>query len=219
MTTTARSVDRETRPNRRGRRAPALPWEWLGPLLVSAVAGVLVFHRLGMPHALVWDETYYAKDAWSFLHYGVERNWNVDREGRPANTFFLAGNPAAGLGQGGEWAAHPPMGKWLIAAGMALFGADPSGFRFASAAAAVLAVLILARTARRMTGSTVLGCAAGLLLALDGVWLVGGIGPAPNWPPEGKERDPAVPSCATRGGSVLPPASASPAVRNGRGSM
>ncbi|TDD61817.1 phospholipid carrier-dependent glycosyltransferase, partial [Actinomadura darangshiensis] len=72
----------------------------------------------------------------------------------------------------GEWAAHPPLGKWFIAAGMAVFGADPFGYRCAAAVAGVLAVFLLARTARRMTGSTVLGCAAGLLLALDGAWLV-----------------------------------------------
>jgi dolichyl-phosphate-mannose-protein mannosyltransferase len=153
-----------------GWRAPA--WGWLGPLLVSAFAGVLVFRGLGSPHALVWDETYYAKDAWSFLHYGVEHNWRIWSNGDPANSYFLAGHPVAGLAGGAEWAAHPPLGKWFIAAGIAVFGADPFGYRCAAAAAGVLAVFLLARIARRMTGSTVLGCAAGLLLALDGAWLV-----------------------------------------------
>ncbi|QKG24173.1 dolichyl-phosphate-mannose--protein mannosyltransferase [Actinomadura verrucosospora] len=154
------------------RRLAALPWGWIGPLAVSALAGLLVFHRLGSPHALVWDETYYAKDAWSYLHYGVEHNWHAGRDGEPANAYFLAGHPVAGLAEGGEWAAHPPVGKWLIAAGIAVFGAGPFGYRAAAGVAGVLAVLILARTARRMTGSTVLGCAAGLLMALDGSWLV-----------------------------------------------
>ncbi|WP_143220759.1 dolichyl-phosphate-mannose--protein mannosyltransferase [Actinomadura sp. CNU-125] len=153
-------------------RGRGLPWAWLGPLLVAAAAGALVFHRLGEPHALVWDETYYAKDAWSLLHFGVEHGWNADREGNPANGMFLAGHPESGLSNGPEWAAHPPLGKWLIAAGIALFGPGPFGFRAAAALAGVLTVLVLARTARRMTGSTVLGCAAGLLLALDGSWLV-----------------------------------------------
>jgi dolichyl-phosphate-mannose--protein O-mannosyl transferase len=147
-------------------------WGWLGPLLVSAFAGVLVFKELGSPHALVWDETYYAKDAWSFLHYGVEHNWRAGTDGNPANAHFLAGHPVAGLAGGAEWAAHPPLGKWFIAAGIAVFGADPFGYRCAAGAAGVLAVFLLARIARRMTGSTVLGCAAGLLLALDGAWLV-----------------------------------------------
>ncbi|TDC48578.1 phospholipid carrier-dependent glycosyltransferase [Actinomadura sp. KC345] len=158
-------------PSRRDRLRGSL-YGWLGPLLVSAFAGLLVFHRLGTPHALVWDETYYAKDAWSFLHYGVEHNWNVRSDGSPANLHFLAGNPEAGLAHGAEWAAHPPLGKWFIAAGMAVAGSGPFGFRFAAGVAGVLAVLLLARIARRTTGSTVLGCAAGLLLALDGSWLV-----------------------------------------------
>lgn len=153
-----------------GWRAPL--WGWGGPLLVAVFAGVLVFHRLGSPHALVWDETYYAKDAWSLLHYGVEHNWRTGADGNPANTYFLAGHPVAGLAGGGEWAAHPPLGKWFIAAGMAVFGSGPFGYRCAAAVAGVLAVLLLARIARRLTGSTVLGCAAGLLLALDGSWLV-----------------------------------------------
>lgn len=153
-----------------GRRASA--WGWAGPLLVAAFAGFLVFHRLGAPHALVWDETYYAKDAWAFLHYGVEHNWRGGPNGEYADSLFIAGHPAAGLAGGGEWAAHPPLGKWLIAAGMALFGSGPFGYRCAAGAAGVLAVLLLARIARRLTGSTVLGCAAGLLLALDGSWLV-----------------------------------------------
>ncbi|TDC04012.1 dolichyl-phosphate-mannose--protein mannosyltransferase [Actinomadura bangladeshensis] len=166
------AVEEAASSTERPSRWPAVPRGWTGPLLVSAFAGLLVFHRLGTPHALVWDETYYAKDAWSFLHYGIEHNWRTGADGDPANAYFLAGHPVAGLAGGAEWAAHPPLGKWLIAAGMAVFGSGPFGYRSAAAAAGVLAVLLLARIARRMTGSTVLGCAAGLLLALDGSWLV-----------------------------------------------
>ena len=46
------------------------------------------------------------------------------------------------------------------------------GWRFGSAIAGTLSVLLLVRIARRMFRSTVLGCAAGLLLALDGFHLV-----------------------------------------------
>ncbi|WP_433331925.1 dolichyl-phosphate-mannose--protein mannosyltransferase [Spirillospora sp. CA-294931] len=150
----------------------ALPWAWIGPVLVAVIAGVLAFHRLDAPNALVWDETYYAKDGWSLLHYGVEHNWNANRDGNPANARFLAGSPETGLAPGGEWAAHPPAGKWFIALGIAVFGSDPFGYRSAAVLAGVLSVLILARVGRRLTGSTALGCAAGLLMALDGTWLV-----------------------------------------------
>ena len=37
--------------------------------------GVLRFWRLGSPRAVVFDETYYAKDAWSLLQLGYEGNW------------------------------------------------------------------------------------------------------------------------------------------------
>ncbi len=46
------------------------------------------------------------------------------------------------------------------------------GWRFSAAVAGTLSVLLLVRIARRMFGSTILGCAAGLLLALDGFHLV-----------------------------------------------
>ncbi|GAA2724205.1 dolichyl-phosphate-mannose--protein mannosyltransferase [Actinocorallia aurantiaca] len=148
-------------------------WGWIGPLIVAAYAFVVVFVRLGDPHELMWDETYYAKDAWALLHSGVELSWRDQPGGQPANGFVMAGNPAAGLHHGAAgFAVHPPVGKWLIAAGVAVFGMDPFGWRVAAAAAGVLLVLIVARTARRMLGSTPLGCAAGLLVALDGSWLV-----------------------------------------------
>ena len=36
--------------------------------------GFLRFYRLGAPHAVVFDETYYVPDAWSILRHGVEFN-------------------------------------------------------------------------------------------------------------------------------------------------
>jgi hypothetical protein len=68
--------------------------------------------------------------------------------------------------------AHPPLGKWAIAIGLRLFGTDELGWRIAAAVAGTLTVLVLVRVTRRMTGSTVLGCLAGLLLALDGLHFV-----------------------------------------------
>ena len=53
-----------------------------------------------------------------------------------------------------------------------MFGLTPFGWRFAAALVGSLAILMLARIARRMTRSTLLGCVAGLLLALDGLEFV-----------------------------------------------
>src|SRR6202023_297700 len=50
-------------------------WGWIGPLLVTAFAAFLRFNRLSVPNAVIFDETYYAKDAWSILKHGVE--WNI----------------------------------------------------------------------------------------------------------------------------------------------
>ena len=70
--------------------------------------------------------------------------------------------------RGYSFIVHPPLGKWFIAVGEQLFGYNSFGWRFPSAVAGAVAVVVLARLARRLTGSTLLGLVAGLLLALDG---------------------------------------------------
>ncbi len=67
---------------------------------------------------------------------------------------------------------HPEVGKWLIALGEQAFGMDPFGWRIAAAVVGSLMVLVMCRLARRLTGSTVLGCVAGLLLGFDGLHFV-----------------------------------------------
>ena len=62
-------------------------WFWLAPALAAVVGGILRFVRLGDPHALVFDETYYVKDAYSLLQSGYERNW-ADK----ANDHFMSGD-------------------------------------------------------------------------------------------------------------------------------
>ncbi len=142
-------------------------WGWLGPLLVTAFAALLRFWHLGRPHQLVFDETYYVKQAYTLLRDGYENQWPKE-----ADKQFTLGNPDVYL-PAADRAVHPPVGKWMIATGEWLFGIDSStGWRFASAVCGTLMVLILARTARRLFGSTLLGCTAGLLLAVDGHHLV-----------------------------------------------
>ncbi|MGH8904933.1 MAG: phospholipid carrier-dependent glycosyltransferase [Egibacteraceae bacterium] len=64
------------------------------PLALLAVAGTLRFYRLGEPARCYFDETYYYYQARDMLEQGVER----------------------------PFAVHPPLGKWMIAGGLALFG-------------------------------------------------------------------------------------------------
>lgn len=143
-------------------------WGWLGPLLVTVFAGFLRFDRLAIPKQVVFDETYYAKDALALLKFGWEHNTVKDAD----KLLIQQGTDANIWGDGPSFVAHPPAGKWMIAIGEQLFGATPFGWRFMPALAGTLSVLILCRVARRMTGSTLLGCAAGLLLAVDGLAFV-----------------------------------------------
>jgi dolichyl-phosphate-mannose-protein mannosyltransferase len=147
------------------------PWGWVGPLLVTAFAAVMRFTGLAIPHALIFDETYYAKDAWSILQHGVE--WNLVSN---ANNLILAGHTnifQACSGTGcGEFVVQPPVGKLLIAVGEWIYGLNPVGWRVAPAFIGSLAILVMCRVARRLTRSTLLGCLAGLLMSLDGLEFV-----------------------------------------------
>ncbi|WP_052849631.1 dolichyl-phosphate-mannose--protein mannosyltransferase [Streptomyces avicenniae] len=138
---------------------------WGGPLLVALLAGILRFVDLGSPDAVIFDETYYAKDAWSLLQHGYETDWPDDADER-----IIAGDiPAA---DAAAYVVHPPAGKWIIALGEWLFGLDPFGWRFMTAVLGTLSVLMLCRIGRRLFRSTFLGCLAGLLLAVDGLHFV-----------------------------------------------
>jgi dolichyl-phosphate-mannose-protein mannosyltransferase len=99
----------------------------------------------------IFDETYYHHDALSLLKHGVEQNCQ---------------NTGAGF------VVHPPLGKWMIGAGIHLFGDNPFGWRAASATVGTLAVIIMVRLARRLFSSTLLGGFAGLVFALDGMEFV-----------------------------------------------
>ena len=140
---------------------------WGGPLLVALFAGVLRFRQLGSPRAVIFDETYYAKDAWSLLQYGYEGTWPKN-----ANDAILQSPPSVPLSPEASYVVHPPVGKWMIAAGEWLFGLNPFGWRFMAALLGTLSVLMLCRIGRRLFRSTALGCLAGLLLAVDGLHFV-----------------------------------------------
>jgi dolichyl-phosphate-mannose--protein O-mannosyl transferase len=67
---------------------------------------------------------------------------------------------------------HPEVGKWLIAIGEHFFGMNSFGWRISAAVVGTLMVLVMIRLVRRLTGSTLLGCTAGLLLTFDGLQFV-----------------------------------------------
>ena len=113
---------------------------------LTTLAAALRFVRLGDPDSIVFDETYYAKDS---CWYAITSSSVCDVEG----------DQTAGV--------HPPLGKWLFAAGIKIFGYDSFGWRFAAAFAGVVTVVLLYLLARRLLRSTLAASLTTGLLALD----------------------------------------------------
>ena len=105
----------------------------------------------------MFDEIFYARDACWYV-FGSESVCDV-----------------AGLAS----RAHPPLGKWLIGSGIALFGYDPFGWRVAAALDGTLTVVLVYLLGRRLfarsvsaTAASVGAAAASALLAIDFLHLV-----------------------------------------------
>jgi dolichyl-phosphate-mannose-protein mannosyltransferase len=142
-------------------------WGWAVPLLIAAIGGFARFWRLDQPHQLVFDETYYVKQAASYLRVGYELATNPDSTPKPDDRF-THGTVNVFLNSP-DFVVHPPVGKWMIAFGEWVFGPQSSwGWRFSAAAVGTLSILMIGRIARRLFGSTLLGGVAALLLAVDG---------------------------------------------------
>src|SRR5690606_14980896 len=140
---------------------------WGGPLLVTLLAGVLRFWNLGSPKGVIFDETYYAKDAWALVHRGFEVNW-----AKNANSQILSSGGDVPIPADAAYVVHPPVGKYVIGLGELIFGFEPFGWRFMTALLGTLSVLMLCRIGRRLFRSTFLGCLAGALMAVDGLHFV-----------------------------------------------
>lgn len=144
---------------------------WLAPTLLTLFAALLRLANLDHPHELAFDETYYVKDAWSLWTLGYEGTW-----GEGANAAFASADAegiAAALDPKGSFVVHPPLGKWLIALGMALTGPTSSfGWRVSVAVLSSLTVLVMFLVAKAVTRSLLASTVAGFLLAIDGLGIV-----------------------------------------------
>ena len=140
---------------------------WVATLAVTLLAGVLRLWNLGSPNRFLFDETYYAKDAWSLLHHGFVTDFVEGADER-----IIAGRTTGLFEEDPSMVVHPEVGKWLIALGEQAFGMDSFGWRVSAAVVGTLMVLVLIRLVRRLTGSTLLGCTAGVLLTFDGLHFV-----------------------------------------------
>ncbi len=141
--------------------SPGPAWtraDWLA--LVGITIGALGLRLAGLnrPINLVFDEIFYANN-------GCQ---------------YVLGSSACGA-EGLASRAHPPLGNWLVGAGIKLFGFTPFGWRITAALAGTLSVLLVYLLARRLlshwNGSTSAGAAIGAaaaagLLATDFLHLV-----------------------------------------------
>lgn len=131
--------------------------------LVVALGAVLRLWDLGYPHKLVFDETYYVKDAYTLSKLGYEGSWpdqpNPAFEAGQVDTFLSAPS----------YVVHPPLGKWIISIGMNLFGAQNSfGWRISVAVLGIASIALMFFVAKRVLGSSRWALVAAFLLAIDG---------------------------------------------------
>lgn len=136
---------------------------WLITIAITVLAFCIRLVGIAYPKGLLFDETYYAKDAYTLLKLGYEGSWP---EG--ANDMIASGKVDIFL-NGASFIVHPQLGKWLIASGEWLFGMNSFGWRFPALVFGSLMVALVIRLARRLSRSTMIGALAGFLLCVDGL--------------------------------------------------
>jgi 4-amino-4-deoxy-L-arabinose transferase-like glycosyltransferase len=131
-------------PPRRARRLPRDVWALAG----LAVLAVLATRApgLGAPDVLVFDEVYYADQALDVARTGVSATHAV----------------------------HPPLGSWVIAAGIRAVGFTPWGWRLGVLAAGAILAGLTVIGAYRATRSRAMAALAGLVVVTDGVAFTAG---------------------------------------------
>jgi len=147
-------------------RAYSDPRGWWVTGSLVALAAALRLPNLGWPHAFSFDETYYAKDAFSLLRHGYERAFVG-----PADDLLLAGNTSV-FRDTPEFVVHPSLGKWAIALGEAAFGMNPFGWRIVMAVLGIAAVALVHRTTLHLNANVHIAALAGLFMAIDGQAIV-----------------------------------------------
>jgi len=122
-------------------------WSMIDTCLVvvlTLLGGGLRFAGITQPRGFVFDE-FYASDG----------------------CLYVFGPSAQCLTQVEISVVHPPLGKWLIGAGIRLLGFNPAGWRLAPLVAGALSIAILYLLARRLLCSTLTASLATGLLTFD----------------------------------------------------
>jgi dolichyl-phosphate-mannose--protein O-mannosyl transferase len=120
---------------------------WL--ILILAFSASVRFVNLSRPKELVFDEIYYVDGAKDFLKFGVEIE-------KGASEFIV----------------HPPVGKWVIASGIKLFGDNLFGWRFSTALLGTISILFVYLIAKHLFSSEKWALLSAALVSLDGLHLV-----------------------------------------------
>jgi dolichyl-phosphate-mannose--protein O-mannosyl transferase len=121
----------------------------IAPILIALSSFILRLFNLASIKTPIFDEVYYVDGARDYLKYGVEVT-----------------------GVDSEFIVHPPVGKWMIALGIKIFGDNPLGWRFMTALVGSLMILVIALIAHRLFYSPILTALAAGLMAIDGLALV-----------------------------------------------
>jgi dolichyl-phosphate-mannose--protein O-mannosyl transferase len=121
----------------------------IAPILIALSSFILRLFNLASIKTPIFDEVYYVDGARDYLKYGVEVT-----------------------GVDSEFIVHPPVGKWMIALGIKIFGDNPLGWRFMTAFVGSLMILVIALIAHRLFYSPILTALAAGLMAIDGLALV-----------------------------------------------
>ena len=119
------------------------------PIVIALISFLLRLSNLGSVKTFIFDEVYYVDGARDLLKYGVEVT-----------------------GSKPEFVVHPPVGKWMIALGIKIFGDNPIGWRISTAFIGSLMILLIALIAHRLFRSPLLTGLASALMAIDGMALV-----------------------------------------------
>ena len=112
---------------------------------ITLTGALLRLVRLADPKSLVFDETYYAKDACWYV-YASASACDTDTEI--------------------TW-VHPPLGKWLLAIGIRIFGYDSFGWRIMAVVAGAVTIALLYLLAKKLFRSTIAAALSSGLLAVD----------------------------------------------------
>jgi dolichyl-phosphate-mannose-protein mannosyltransferase len=114
-------------------------------LVITAIGGILRLVRLDRPAEMAFDEVYYAKDS---CWYAYASKSICDVDGPPNEV-------------------HPPLGKWLISAGIRAFDFDSFGWRIAAVVAGTITIALLYLLAKKILRSTVAAALSSGLLVFD----------------------------------------------------